>query len=188
MNFTLSRQSKLFLLRTARNSIKSVLYEQDEEAQTPPDELKFKSGCFVTIHLRKRLRGCIGNFEDDTDITDNVKQMAVQAAFADPRFGPVSRDEFAMCELEISVLSPMYRADTESIKVGRDGLYMIRGSRRGVLLPQVATEYGWSVTEFLEHTCEKAGLDKDAYKDKDTQIFRFEALVFSEDNLYHTED
>lgn len=188
MAFDLSREAKRFLLKTARESIKNVLYESVPEKCDIPAELDFCSGCFVTIHLRKRLRGCIGNFGQDTNIVENIRQMAVQAAFADPRFGPLSKDEFMMCDMEISVLTPMTETDIDSVKVGRDGLYIVKGRHRGVLLPQVAVEYDWNETQFLEQTCVKAGLDTEAYKENDTKIYSFQALVFSDDNLYKSED
>lgn len=184
MDFTLTKESQLFLLRTARESIKSKLYGNEPEACPVPLELDFNSGCFVTLHLRKRLRGCIGNFRDDIRIVENVAAMARQAAFSDPRFGPVSRDEFSMCEIEISVLSPMSETTYDSIKVGRDGIYISKGSRGGVLLPQVATENRWDETRFLEQTCVKAGLDTQAYKDSDTKIYSFQAFVFGEGSLH----
>lgn len=184
MEFDLSREAKRYLIKAARESIKAVLYEQNADIPKAPEELNFSSGCFVTLHLRNRLRGCIGNFRDDQSITENVKQMAIQAAFADPRFGPVSKDEFAMCDIEISVLSPMEETDAKNVKTGRDGLYIVRGHNRGVLLPQVAVEYGWNETQFLEQTCVKAGLDTQAYKDNNTKIYSFQALVFSDGNLY----
>lgn len=184
MDFSLSRESQLFLLRTARDTIKSKLIGTEPDGSDAPSELGFNSGCFVTIHLRKRLRGCIGNFREDINIVENIAQMARQAAFSDPRFGPVSRDEFAMCELEISVLSPMTESAADKIKVGRDGLYIVKGYKRGVLLPQVATENRWDETTFLEQTCVKAGLDPQAYKDSDTKIYSFQAFVFGEGNLH----
>jgi len=188
MSSKLSREAKMFLLKAARNSIKSRLFGTLPDIGEIPADLNFKSGCFVTLHLRKRLRGCIGNFREDINIVDNIMDMACQAAFSDPRFGPVSRDEFMMCDIEISVLSPMIPADEHEITVGRDGLYIIRGSNGGVLLPQVAKEHYWDRETFLEQTCAKAGLPKDAYKDKETAIFRFEACVFGEDDLYRSEE
>ncbi|PLX69180.1 MAG: AmmeMemoRadiSam system protein A [Denitrovibrio sp.] len=182
MDFELNRKSKTMLLKTARNSIKAG---QDSQKYTPEDvpvELDFNSGCFVTLHLRNRLRGCIGNFRDDINVVKNVSEMASQAAFADPRFGPVSKDELGMVDIEISVLSPMIKTSAEDIKIGRDGIYIVKGLDRGVLLPQVATENKWDRVTFLEQTCIKAGLHPNAYTEPDTEIFRFEALIFSEDN------
>lgn len=183
MNFELSRQSKMFLLKTARCCIKSGQDRCSYDYGDIPEELNFNSGCFVTLHLRGRLRGCIGTFRNDENIVKNVSEMACQAAFADPRFGPVSKDELGMVEIEISVLSPMVKTTADDIKVGRDGIYIVKGSSRGVLLPQVATERRWDEVTFLEETCVKAGLPMEAYKEPDTDIFRFEALIFSENNL-----
>ncbi len=185
MTFELTREARRLLLKIARQSIKSRQENQPYEMDNLPNELNFNSGCFVTINLRNRLRGgCIGNFSDDTNIAQNVSDMACQAAFSDPRFGPVSKDELGMCEIEISVLSPMIKATAEEITVGRDGIYIIKGHNRGVLLPQVATERGgWDRVEFLEQTCIKAGLNSNAWKESNTEIYRFEALIFNENNL-----
>lgn len=183
MDFTLSRAARLFLLKTARNSIKAGQNNKYINTGKVPEELDFSSGCFVTISLRGRLRGCIGNFRDDVNIVENISDMACQAAFADPRFGPVSKDELGMCELEISVLTPMMRAEADEITVGRDGIYIVKGANRGVLLPQVAAEHGWDREKFLEQTCVKAGLAPETWKEPHTEIYRFEALVFSENDL-----
>jgi len=180
----LERISKLLLLRTARGSILSKLNKTPQDGIEIPEELNFNSGCFVTLHLRGKLRGCIGNFRDDVNIIDNISQMATQAAFSDPRFAPVSKDEFSQCEIEISVLTPMELTTVEDITVGRDGIYIIRGESRGVLLPQVAVENEWDRDTFLSQTCVKAGLSPDAWQDSVAEIYRFQALIFSEDNLY----
>lgn len=183
MDFDISRQGKQLLLTTARESIKSAQNSEDYKLNEIPEELDFKSGCFVTLHLRGRLRGCIGNFRDDVNILENVSLMAKQAALADPRFGPVSKDELPMCSIEISVLSPMKRVQPEEITVDRDGIYVIKGSSRGVLLPQVATEHKWDRETFLNQTCVKAGLPADSWKDSETEILSFQALVLKENNL-----
>lgn len=180
MDFDISREARQLLLKTARESIKAFHNKTDYTLPEISEELEFNSGCFVTLHLRGRLRGCIGNFRDDVNIVQNVSDMACQAAFNDPRFGPVSKDEMCMCEIEISVLSPMKRAKAEEITVGRDGIYIIKGFNRGVLLPQVATENDWNSETFLSQTCLKAGLPSNAWHDEDTEIFRFEAVVFKE--------
>lgn len=183
MNFDISRENRSLLLKTARNSIKAKQKGEKTELPEIPEELRFMSGCFVTLHLRGRLRGCIGNFRDDVNIVENVSEMACQAAFADPRFGPVSMDELGMCDIEISVLSPMMKTTAEEITVGRDGIYIVKGFNRGVLLPQVATDQEWDAETFLSQTCIKAGLPQDAWRDPETEILRFEALVFNENNL-----
>jgi len=186
MSFTLSTNAKRFLIRIALDAIKSIFKKQRLTINTPdfPDELKFNSGCFVTIHKNGELRGCIGNFRQDKNIVENVAEMAIQAAFNDLRFPPLSEQELEKITVEISILSPMIPVNSfNDIVIGRDGLYITKGANSGVLLPQVATEHGWNVTEFLEYTCLKAGIPRNAYKDPDTKIYRFEALVFSEEDI-----
>jgi len=110
--------------------------------------------------------------------------MAEAAAFQDPRFPPVTSKELGQLEYEISVLTPLRRIkNVEEIQVGIHGIYMKRGASSGLLLPQVATEWGWDRVTFLEHTCTKAGLPEDAWKDKKTEIYIFSADVFSPDDL-----
>jgi AmmeMemoRadiSam system protein A len=105
--------------------------------------------------------------------------MAQAAALEDPRFPLVTEKELPDLEIEISVLTPLEKIkDFDDIVIGRDGLYIIKGRYRGLLLPQVAAEYGWTVEEFLEQTCRKAGLPSNAYKEKDTEIYKFSAEVF----------
>lgn len=179
MNFKISDNDKKILLNTAADAINANL--NDAELNLPPvsDGLDFKSGCFVSIHLRGRLRGCVGNFRNDVNIIRNVASMAVQAAFNDTRFQPLTADEFKESELEISVLSPMIPIDSvEEVEVGRDGIYIIKGYNKGVLLPQVATENKWDKYEFISQACLKAGLKKDAWKTEWLELYRFEAVVF----------
>jgi AmmeMemoRadiSam system protein A len=142
-------------------------------------------GAFVSLHTRSgRLRGCIGCFCGRGALTETVAEMAVSAGFHDPRFAPVDVSELDDLELEISVLSPLRPVATpEEIEVGRHGIQISRGSRRGVLLPQVATKYGWDRERFLEETCWKAGLPRDAWRDPTTTIQVFTADVFSEDEV-----
>jgi len=186
MSFSLSNDAKRFLIRIALDAIISKFKQQRLTINTSniPDELNFKAGCFVTIQKNGALRGCIGNFREDKNIVENVAEMALQAAFNDVRFPPLSENELEQITIEISVLSPMIPVNSfDEIVIGRDGLYITKYFNSGVLLPQVATEHGWDVTEFLEYTCLKAGLPKNAYEDTDTKIYRFEALVFSEKDI-----
>jgi len=105
--------------------------------------------------------------------------MAAAAAFQDPRFPPVTKKELKDLDIEISVLTPFEQiTDVNKIEVGKHGIYMERGFYSGLLLPQVATEYGWGRETFLEHTCRKAGLPPDAWKDKETRIYIFSADIF----------
>ena len=127
------------------------------------------------------LRGCIGSFTGSGPLVDTVREMAVSASTRDPRFPPLSEAELGEVDLEISVLSPLRPvSDPNEIEVGRHGIFITRGFHSGVLLPQVASEYGWDRETFLEHTCAKAGLPADAWRDADTRIEVFEAQVFGE--------
>jgi AmmeMemoRadiSam system protein A len=146
------------------------------------DDLKRPSGAFVTLHTnRGDLRGCIGSIQAVAPLCDAVVSNAINAAFRDPRFYPVQREELAELQIEISVMSPIEPvANVEEIEVGRDGLIISRGSRAGLLLPQVATEYAWDRETFLQQTCVKAGLPPDAWRSPETRIERFSAEVFGE--------
>ena len=141
-------------------------------------------GAFVTLHKDGKLRGCIGHIRAQKPLVETIVEMAEAAAFQDPRFPPVTTKELSQLEYEISVLTPLRRIkDVEEIQVGIHGIYMKRGPSSGLLLPQVATEWGWDRITFLEHTCSKAGLPEDAWKDKKTEIYIFSADVFSPDDL-----
>ena len=125
------------------------------------------------------LRGCIGRTAAISPIGQVVAEMAVAAGTKDPRFPPVSRGDLDDLVVEVSLLGPTMACKPEDVVVGRDGLLVERGTRRGLLLPQVATERGWSAQEFLEATCVKAGLPRDAWRG-DVSLFRFEAVHFEE--------
>jgi AmmeMemoRadiSam system protein A len=149
---------------------------------TPPAEpaVARPAGAFVTLRRGPHLRGCIGTFQATEPLHRTVAAMARAAALEDPRFRPVRPEEVAELAIEVSVLTPMRRVrDAGEIEVGRHGLWIVRGHHRGVLLPQVATEYGWSREEFLEHTCRKAGLPPGAWREG-ADIYVFEAEVFGE--------
>jgi AmmeMemoRadiSam system protein A len=138
------------------------------------------AGVFVSLHRHGGLRGCIGQPYGERPLADTVGRCAIAAATEDPRFPPVTAAEFAECDLEVSVLGPTTPvARPDEIIVGRHGLIVEQHGRRGLLLPQVATEYGWDRETFLAHTCMKAGLPRDAWK-TGARLFRFEAEVFGE--------
>jgi AmmeMemoRadiSam system protein A len=127
------------------------------------------------------LRGCIGHLEAVQPLLQTVREMAAAAAFHDPRFRPLKKEELADLEIEISVLSPMRLIQsTDEIEVGRHGLYVVQGFCRGLLLPQVATQYNWDRLAFLEQTCCKAGLHPDAWKEPSTKIYIFTADIFAD--------
>jgi AmmeMemoRadiSam system protein B/AmmeMemoRadiSam system protein A len=141
--------------------------------------LKENRGAFVTIHKKGQLRGCIGYIEGHGPLHKTIEEMAEAAAFRDPRFTPVKEKELPELEFEISVLTPLKRIkDVNEIQVGKHGIYIKKGWYSGLLLPQVATEYGWDRMTFLEHTCQKAGLPPNAWKEKDTEIYIFSADIF----------
>jgi AmmeMemoRadiSam system protein A len=141
-------------------------------------------GAFVTLHIHGSLRGCIGYIEGVLPLTGTIRELAVSAAFRDPRFNPLSADEYASVDLEISILSPIEPLGSfADIVIGRDGLIARKRGRSGLLLPQVASEYGWSVEEFLSHTCGKAGLSPDEWRDGSVQFEKFSAYVFGEKDL-----
>jgi AmmeMemoRadiSam system protein A len=135
---------------------------------------------FVTLKKKGELRGCIGHMIADEPLGKLVGTMALQAAFNDRRFPPLTADELQDIEIEISVLTPMKQvADASDILVGRDGVLLSKNGQSAVFLPQVATEQGWSREEMLKHLCQKAGLSADCWKQK-AQFSTFQALVFSE--------
>jgi len=178
----LSPADKQLLLQVARDSIAAQL---KGKAATPvmgtsPVLEEFR-GAFVSLHRRGQLRGCIGYIEAVKPLLQTVLEMAPAAAFQDPRFRPLQADELADLEIEISVLTPMRLVkSTDEIEVGKHGLYIVKGLNRGLLLPQVATQYHWDRRTFLEQTCNKAGLPSNAWKDSDTQIFIFRADIFAD--------
>jgi AmmeMemoRadiSam system protein B/AmmeMemoRadiSam system protein A len=170
------------LLHIAKVAIeRSVKSERMPEFTVDSDMLRRESGAFVTIKKHGELRGCIGHIIASEPLYEVVRDVAVSAALQDPRFMPVSTEELKDLELEISVLTPLRKiSDINEIEVGKHGILMRRGAYQGLLLPQVATEYNWDRTKFLEQTCLKAGLYTSAYKEKGTEIYIFSAEVFGE--------
>ena len=170
------------LLHIARDSIRTGL---DGLPYHPPRSedpaLDRVAGAFVTLHAAGALRGCIGTLEGTRPLGQAVAELARSAAFHDPRFPALTKREWPAIQLEISVLSPLrVISDPREVQVGRHGLVLSQEGQRGVLLPQVAVEYGWDRETFLEHTCRKAGLAPDAWR-RGARIEVFEAQVFGED-------
>lgn len=172
---------KKLLLQLARETIIARVSGQPLPAlEKPSAALLAQSGCFVTIKQHGQLRGCIGSFVAQQPLWQTVREMAVSAATRDPRFYPMKPADLNDFRLEISVLSPLRQvASVSEIQVGTHGLYLIKGIAHGVLLPQVAVEYGWDRDTFLRQTCRKAGLPDDAWQ-KDAEIYVFSAEVFGE--------
>jgi AmmeMemoRadiSam system protein A len=177
----LSSEDWLALVSIARLAISSVVVERRLPDIPPqPVTLSEKRGAFVSLYRAGRLRGCVGQIENPGPLSEVVVRAAINAALHDWRFPPVGSEEVAELEIEISVLTSPERILPESIVAGRHGLMVVRESNRGVLLPQVAVERQWSGLRFLEETCAKAGLARDAWRDPATQLFGFTAEVFSE--------
>ena len=180
-NSPLSEQEKDTLLSVARQSIKTWL----EGNKTPSFEISHpllleNRGAFVTLKRDHELRGCIGTFITEKSLYETVIEMAIAAATKDPRFHPLDLDELDTISVEISVLSKLNLIDDISeIKVGTHGIFIVKGLYKGVLLPQVATENMWDRYTFLEHTCIKAGLQPDAWKEG-CEIYIFSAEIFGE--------
>jgi uncharacterized protein len=148
----------------------------------PPSDLPEASGVFVTLKSGGRLRGCLGTLQNVASLGDEVIRCAADAARCDPRFSPIDASEVPTLTVEVSVLGPLERIDPrspEAITVGRHGLVIELGHQRGLLLPQVATEWGWTREEFLLHTCKKANLPPDAWR-HGAEVYRFDADVFGD--------
>lgn len=176
---SLSEEEKTQLKKLAKDTIEGVLFGKQEGTFKIPERLKEKSGAFVTLKKRGELRGCIGYIQAVLPLYETIRKMAVQSAFHDPRFNPVDKSEWDDIEIEISVLTPMKKITSiEEITVGVHGLFIEKGINSGLLLPQVATENKWDEKTFLEYTCYKAGLSKDAWKSKNANIYIFSAEVF----------
>lgn len=181
----MNEKEKEYLLKLARDSIKFYLQNRRELEIEPPANpvLLQDRAVFVTLTHQGNLRGCIGHMEARLPLYKAVIEMAVGAAFEDPRFPAVSSEaELDEIHIEISILSPMKRiTDYRKIRLGTDGVLIRKGFRSGVFLPQVATETGWDLDTFLGNLCaHKAGLAFDAYKHRDIEIFIFRVEKFEE--------
>lgn len=180
---SLSEEEKKELLKIARKSIEEAVSGKKLSILSPEsDRLTDKRGVFVTLKEGGVLRGCIGYVTGIKPLYQATRDAAVSAALEDPRFPPVTKEELPNIEIEISVLSPLRRVKSlEEIKVGEHGILIKRGFFQGLLLPQVAIENNWDKTTFLSHTCLKAGLPPECWKDPETEIYIFSAEIFEEE-------
>ncbi len=181
ISFTENEKKELF--KIAKNSIQSKLFNTkkfipDEKSVT--ENLKKPMGAFVTLKINGSLRGCIGRFVSSEPIYKVVQESALSSAFEDPRFSPLTKDEYKNTDIEITVIGPLKKIKSiNEIVLGKHGIYIKKGSNAGTMLPQVATENGWTVEKFLEVTSEeKAGLGRDGWKDAD--IYIYEGVVLEE--------
>ncbi|RLD14262.1 MAG: TIGR00296 family protein, partial [Caldiserica bacterium] len=179
----LTEEDKITLLKIARRTLEEYLKTgKVPDFEIKSENLKRIQGAFVTLHKKGRLRGCIGNIIGRKPLWETVRDMAIESAVGDPRFPNVKYEELKDVDIEISVLSPLKKVSSPNeILLGKHGVLVRKGFNQGVYLPQVATETGWSKEEFLSSLCyHKAGLPPDAWKDKDTELYIFEAIVFDE--------
>ena len=178
--FTLNASEKKKLKEIAYGSILSALEHKryDKGNLSPYPALSERCGAFVSLHQGGRLRGCIGHFGEDVRLSDIVAEMACAAAFDDPRFPSLRREELDHTDIEISVLTPMRRIQSiDEFQLHRHGIYIRKGSRSGTFLPQVADEVNWTKEEFLGHCSrDKAGLGWDGWRD--AELYVYEAIVF----------
>ena len=179
--FSLNDEEKRMLKNIALTSIKDSL--EGKRIAQPIFNSQFsifnsKCGAFVSLHKQGRLRGCIGHFGEDVPLHEIVAEMARAAAFEDPRFMPVTRDELDEIDIEISVLTPMRRIQNlDEFELHRHGIYIRKGYRSGTFLPQVADEVNWTKEEFVSHCAQdKAGIGWDGWRD--AELYVYEAIVF----------
>lgn len=182
MMFTDAQQRAL--VEIARAAVTEAITGRHSDAPRPDDlgQLSGASGAFVTLKRDGQLRGCIGTLECRRPLAEEIARVAVSAAREDPRFDPLRPAELDDLDVEVSVLGPLEEIDPRdpgAIEIGRHGLVVEQGHHRGLLLPQVATEWGWDREQFLSHTCTKAGLAPDGWR-RGAKVYRFAADVFGD--------
>jgi AmmeMemoRadiSam system protein A len=170
------------LVRIAHQSILSAFADRALPSAPPFPSLLEPRGAFTTLHLHGRLRGCVGYAMPVAPLYLAVAETARAAAFEDPRFSPVTKQEAAELEVSLSVLSRLFPIRPHEVEVGRHGLVISLGSHRGLLLPQVPVECEWDRETFLEQTCRKAGLPADAWR-KEASLEAFTAEVFGDNQV-----
>ncbi|MCE1206730.1 MAG: AmmeMemoRadiSam system protein A [Spirochaetia bacterium] len=179
MNIELSAQDRENLIAIARETLSAKLEHRSPAYPEHSWALDQRYGLFVTIKTDGQLRGCIGRMSSNQPIFDTIKDMALAAGFEDPRFAPLTRAELPLVDIEITILGPLeILSPPDNFELGVHGLFIASRGRSGVLLPQVAVEYGWNKTEFLQHVCIKAGLPPETWKSPETVLYRFEGIVF----------
>ncbi len=179
MDFSVSLDDQTKLLKYARDVIHASLYHQGRP-EAPALSTILHCGAFVTLSEGGSLRGCIGRMQSNDPLVATVSEMAHAAAFEDPRFPPLKKEELDLVDIEITLLSPLHPIAPDEVVVGKHGLLISARGRSGVLLPQVPVEYGWDRETFLEQVCRKAGLPSDTWKSSQAQLYGFEGFVFSE--------
>lgn len=180
----ITETTRTFLLTVVRETIKARLDKEPIPSYTVTDPIvQERRGVFVTLHTKDgTLRGCIGFIEGVKPLLEAVQDMALSAAFKDPRFPPLTSSEYKDITIEITVLSPIKKvASADDVVVGTHGLIITKGYHRGLLLPQVPVEQEWDRDAFISHTCMKAGLPPDTWKNEDVTMEVFTGEVFGEE-------
>ena len=185
----LTKEEGQLLINIARENINSYIDGEDYSPDMElPEIFHEKLGVFVTLSYKGKLRGCIGYPEPYMQLIEGVLDVSIAAAFEDPRFNPISKEEFDLTKIEISVLTKPELVEINSyedyfslLEIGRDGLIIENSHHRGLLLPQVPLEWNWDIKDYLENLCYKAGLHKDAWKEEKTKIYSFQAQIFEEE-------
>jgi len=171
------------MLALARAAIVSALEDKPlSHSTSEPSCFSLRQGLFVTLEVYGKLRGCIGVIEPRETLRESIIHCAQSAAFRDPRFPPLRSEELPGLEIEISILSELFPIALHEIQIGKHGLLIATENHRGLLLPQVATEHKLSREEFLEDTCHKAGLPREAWRAPQTKIYAFTCEIFREDS------
>lgn len=183
----ISEENGQYLLDIAKKTVSTYL-ETNQRIIIPedcPEELKQELGVFVTINKKRRLRGCIGYPEPVKSLIESTIDVAIAAAFEDPRFPQLTKEEFNDIEFEVTVLTQPELIEVahpnqyfDKIEIGRDGLIIQKGYAKGLLLPQVAPENGFTKEEFLDHTCMKAGISADSWMDESCDVYKFQGQIF----------
>jgi uncharacterized protein (TIGR00296 family) len=193
MTFDLTLEEGTYLVKLARRTIEAAFTKAEVNLEDAPQKTREECGVFVTLNKlvggESQLRGCIGYPYPIKPLVEAVNDVAYAAAFEDPRFPQLNRTELSEIVVEVSVLTPPEsigvkkpKESPSAVKVGCDGLIVKRGGRSGLLLPQVATEWGWDSEEFLSQCCVKAGLSPDAWLVPGTQVSKFQAIIFVEES------
>jgi AmmeMemoRadiSam system protein A len=178
----LSDTDRKSILELTRQAVTEAVCHKHQLQQLPHSEVFDQCrGLFVTLHVKRRLRGCIGVIEAKERLAETIARCAFSAALEDPRFNPMQREELLDMEVEVSLLSPLQPICQEEIEIGRHGLLIEQGIRRGLLLPQVAVEHHLDRERFLQETCYKARLPSDAWKSHRTRIYGFTCEIVQEE-------
>ncbi|MGH7496302.1 MAG: AmmeMemoRadiSam system protein A [bacterium] len=177
-------EDKKLLLKMAREAI-AARWPDTGQSEAQPEESPHSEqsyqGVFVSLHIREKLRGCVGSLKAVANLAETIGHAAQAAAFQDPRFPPLQAEELPETQIEISLLYPMQTLHTpEALEIGKDGLMIRCGEKHGLLLPQVASRRNWDARTFLQHLCRKADLPPDAWQSPQAELYHFRAEIFSD--------